>query len=238
MKQDVMDQITIRQYLLGEVTQEEKRALIEERLLVDDDFFEEFQLVNEDLIDQYVGRELTEEERERFEQNFLTTPERWERLRQAQALARYADKSLGSAPASAEKKVAKDIKRQRTHFAWAWLRPMTGWRLAASVLLLVGLALGLWRLFLYRSDVERGLLALQSAHRLQRPVEARLSGFDYAPLAQTRGDGKTNADPISRQRAERILLDAVNDDPGPASYHALGLFYLTELGGVVGEGEG
>lgn len=225
MTQDEIEQNTIRRYLLGELTQEEQRESVEERLLVDDDFFTEFELVKEDLIDQYVRRELTDEERESFEQNFLTTPERWQGLRQAQALARYAEKSVVGAVGSPEKKTSKAIPARS---GWAWLRPVTGWRLAASMLLLVGLAFGLWRVFFHRSDVERGLLALKAAHRLERPVEPRLSVLDYAPLPETRGPNEAGGDAIARQRAERLLLDAVNDDPGPDSYHALGLFYLTE----------
>jgi hypothetical protein len=45
MTQDVIDQNTIRRYLLGELTEEEQRESVEERLLVDDDFFAEFELV-------------------------------------------------------------------------------------------------------------------------------------------------------------------------------------------------
>src|ERR1700753_3475278 len=157
MTQGAIDQNIIRQYLLGELTREEQLAAVEERLLVDDDFFAEFELVKEDLIDQYVRRELTDEERGRFEQNFLTTPGRLENLRHAQALARYAGKSLRGAGESAEKKRLNVTNRQRLHFTWARPRLIMGWRLAVSVLLLVGLGFAVWRVFFYPSDVERGL---------------------------------------------------------------------------------
>ena len=103
MSQDVIDPNLLRQYLLGAITEEEQRAVVEERLLVDDDFFEEFQLVKEDLFDQYVNDELTLSERESFEQHFLTTPERRENLRHNQALARYARKHRHEATEVAEK---------------------------------------------------------------------------------------------------------------------------------------
>lgn len=231
MTEDVTDQSTIRRYLLGELAEEERRASVEERLLADDSFFEEFELVKDDLIDQYVSRELTDEERTSFEQNFLTTPGRWQSLRHAQSLARYAEKSARLADdESAEKKTLSVTDGRRTRYAWAWPQLLTGWRLAACALLLVGLAFGVWRVFVRRSDVEQGLLALKAAHRLQRPVESRLSALDsYAPPAETRGPGKDEGDPVSRRRAERLLLDAAAEKPGPASYHALGLYYLTEL---------
>jgi CHAT domain-containing protein/Tfp pilus assembly protein PilF len=229
MTQEVINRNLLRRYLLGELTEEEQRAPVEEGLLIDDDCFEEFELVKEDLIEQYVNDELTSDERESFEQHFLTTPERREHLRHAQALARYAKKTMRDAPGSTEKKPQNNLAELRSRFTLTRLLPTTGWRIAACFLLAIGLAFGVWRVFLHQSDVEQGLIALGSAYRLQRPVEARLSSLNYAPLANTRGVDEARIDPISRARAQRILLDAVNDDPGPDSYHALGLYYLTEL---------
>ena len=80
MMQEAIDRDLLRRYLLGELTEEEQRAPVEEGLLIDDDCFEEFELVKEDLIEQYVNDELTNAERESFEQHFLTTPERREHL--------------------------------------------------------------------------------------------------------------------------------------------------------------
>ncbi len=226
MSQDFIDPNTLKEYLLGGLTEEEQRAVVEERLLVDDDFFEQFELVKEDLIDQYVNDELTGPEREDFERHFLTTPERREDLRHAQALARYARKHTHEATAVGEKKARSNTDRVR--FPWTWLLPARSWRFATSLILIIGFAVVIWRIAFYRSDVEQGLLALKTAHRLQRPVEARVSALDYAPFPNTRGTNETRIDSISRQRAERFLLDAVENDPGPASYHALGLFYLTD----------
>jgi CHAT domain-containing protein/tetratricopeptide (TPR) repeat protein len=229
MSKDVIDRNIIRQYLLGELTQDEQSALIEERLLLDDDFFEEFELVKEDLIDQYVGGELSEGERESFEQEFLTTQERQESLRNAQALARYAKKEARGAARATEKKTLINTDGADARSRWAWFPAALAWRVAAGVLLVAGVAFGIWRVFIYQSDVERGLLALQATHRLQRPTEARISVLNYAPLPNTRGGGADEVvDPISHARAERLLLDAVNDDPGPESFHALGQFYLGE----------
>lgn len=84
-----------------------------------------------------------------------------------------------------------------------------------------------WRVFFYRSDLEQGLLALKTAYRLQRPVEARVSGLDYAP-GPTRGSNEARVDALARERAERFLLYAEKDDPGAESNHGLGLFYLTD----------
>lgn len=226
MPQDVIDQNTLRRYLLGELTQEEQLAPVEERLMAEDDFFEEFQLVKEDLIDQYVNQQLTPEDRRRFEQYFLTTAERREDVRHAQALARYAKKSRQEVRQSEEKKhLRNDGTRRGSLWAWLWLTP--SFRVAATLVLMVGVGFFGWRLFIYRSDLQQGLLALKTAYRLQRPVEARVSGLDYAP-GPTRGSTEIRVDALSRERAERFLFYAEKDEPGPESYHALGLFYLTE----------
>jgi CHAT domain-containing protein len=225
MSQDVIDRNTLRRYLLGELTQEEQLAPVEERLLAEDNFFEEFQLVKDDLIDQYINQQLTPEDRRRFEQHFLVTAERREDLRHAQALSRYARKSRQEAEQSEEKKHLRD-DRPRRGFLRAWLWPTPSFRFAATLVLMIGVGFLVWRLFIYRSDVQQGLEALKIAYRLQRPVEARVSGFDYAP-GPTRSN-EIRVDTVSRKRAERFLFDAEKDEPGPESYHALGLFFLTD----------
>jgi CHAT domain-containing protein len=226
MSQDVIDRNTLRRYLLGELTQEEQLSPVEERLLAEDSFFEEFQLVKEDLIDQYVTQQLTPEDRRRFEQHFLVTAERREDVRHAQALSRYAQKCRQEAEQSEEKKRLRN-DRPRRGFLWAWLWPTPSFRFAATLVLMVGVGFLVWRLLIYRSDVQQGLEALRIAYRLQRPVEARVSGLDYAP-GPTRGSNEIKIDALSRKHAERFLLDAEKDDPGAKSYHALGLFFLTE----------
>ncbi len=226
MSQDVIDRNTLRRYLLGDLTQEEQLAPVEERLLAEDDFFEEFQLVKEDLIDQYVNQQLTTEDRRRFEQHFLITAERREDVRHAQALSRYARKSRQEAEQPEEKKHLRD-DRPRRGFLWAWLSPTPSFRFAATLILIVGVGFLGWRTFIYRSDLQQGLEELKIAYRHQRPVEARVSGLDYAP-GPTRGSNEVRIDAPSRERAERFLFYAEKDDPGPESYQALGLFFLTE----------
>jgi CHAT domain-containing protein/Tfp pilus assembly protein PilF len=225
MSQAVKDQNTLRRYLLGELMQEELDP-VEERLLVENNFFEEFELVKEDLIDLYVNQQLTPEELQRFEQFFLTTAERREDVRHAQALARQAKKSRQEAKQSEEKKHLT-TERSRRGFLWEWLVPTPSLRFAATLILIIGVGFLAWRTFIYRSDLQEGLMALKTAYKLQRPVEARVSGLDYAP-GPARGGNEIRVDAISRDRAAQFLFHAEKDEPGPESYHALGLFYLTE----------
>ena len=64
----------IRRYLLGDLTQDELEAL-ELRLLGDADFLHWVSLMEEELVDEYVGGRLSSEERKKFESSFLCTPE-------------------------------------------------------------------------------------------------------------------------------------------------------------------
>ncbi len=75
-------------YLLGDLSEKERRSL-EDHLFADDEFFEGILSVEDDLIDRFVRDELSAQERAGFERHFLTTPQRLERLRFAETLARY-----------------------------------------------------------------------------------------------------------------------------------------------------
>lgn len=215
------DRITIREYLLGKLAGEDQRERVEERLLTDDEYFEELEIVKEELIDQYVGGALTNAERERFEQHFLTTRDRRRNLRLAQGLKEYA------ATATGKKRVREKPDRVRPRLSWTRAFSASPLAVAATLLVVAGLSFGAWRLFVYQSDVDKGLIALEAAYRDERPIEVRLTGLGYAPLTNARGNVQ-RVDINSRDRAERILQDAANNHPGPASRHALGKLYLYE----------
>jgi anti-sigma factor RsiW len=70
---------TIRQYLLGELSEPE-RAAIESEYFADGQRFEEVCALEDDLIDDYVRGNLASGERERFEQQYLTSTERLRRV--------------------------------------------------------------------------------------------------------------------------------------------------------------
>lgn len=172
------------------------------RLLTDADYAEEFDLVENELIDQYVGERLQAEEVERMERYFFKAAARRDKL-----------------------KVALAIKRYQRRRQWTRRLAVVYLPVAASVLLVAGLSAGLWRMLSRPSDVDKGLAALQNAFREQRPIEPRISALtDYAPAA-VRGPQKPG-DPLSLDLAGRLLLNAVNEHPSAASYHALGQYYL------------
>lgn len=68
------DQTRIREYLLGKLSEDEQQK-IEERLLIEDDLFEEFEISKGELVEEYWANELSREEREWLEGHFLASPE-------------------------------------------------------------------------------------------------------------------------------------------------------------------
>lgn len=82
-----------------------------------------------------------------------------------------------------------------------------------------------WHWISEKTLTAQGLSALSLAYRDSRPTEPRISGFSYAPRLTTRGN-EQKIDYAARDRAERLLLDAANEEPGPKSHHALGKLYL------------
>ena len=82
------DEILIRLYLLGEVTDRE-REQVEQQLMTDGEYFSLFLKTEESLIDEYVKGELSSYERVPFETHFLSAPERRDRLEFAKSLNRY-----------------------------------------------------------------------------------------------------------------------------------------------------
>jgi len=88
MAQNYEDQSPIRRYLLHQLTGEEQQQ-IEQRLLTEDGVLEELEIAEDELIDEYLSERLSEDERHGFEENFLASPERQEKLRFSRSLRRY-----------------------------------------------------------------------------------------------------------------------------------------------------
>ncbi|HEU4765903.1 MAG TPA: CHAT domain-containing protein [Pyrinomonadaceae bacterium] len=105
-------------------------------------------------------------------------------------------------------------------------------QLAIAAMLLVTLGIGFfawreWRSGQSNSDVDRGLVALNQAFQQERPIEARLSNLDYAPLSTQRG-ATAKVNDAQRTLAASLLATAVTEKPSTASHNALGQYYLAE----------
>ena len=98
-------------------------------------------------------------------------------------------------------------------------------RIAALAFIALGLSAITLRPYFYPSLAE-GLDALTAAFHEQRPLETRISDFNYAPKPDKRG-GTAKVDYAQRDRAASILLQVVKN-ASAGSYHALGKYFLAE----------
>src|ERR1044071_8445554 len=78
------DRGAVRRYLLGQLSDVEQQD-VELRFLNDESFAEEFEIIEDEIIDDYLANELSQDERVKFEQHFLTHPDRKSKLKSAQA---------------------------------------------------------------------------------------------------------------------------------------------------------
>jgi hypothetical protein len=75
MEMNVEDELLLKRYLLGSLTEAEQ-ARIEERLMLDREYLQQAGLIEEELTDRFLNNLLSEEEREQFLTNILSNPER------------------------------------------------------------------------------------------------------------------------------------------------------------------
>src|SRR5678815_3775172 len=94
----------VRQYLLGMVS-EEAAEEIELRLLTDPEYVEAFNVIINEITDEYVNGAFQGEERERVEKFFFNTPQRREKLNFTLALKRTQEEHVN--PSAALKFVPK-----------------------------------------------------------------------------------------------------------------------------------
>jgi CHAT domain-containing protein/cytochrome c-type biogenesis protein CcmH/NrfG len=200
------EQHKLRKYLLGLLTAAEEKQ-VELRLLSDSDFAEEFDIVVDEITDDYIAGKFEGEEREQVKEYFFQSEARRDKLRFAQAL-KVRKSELGA--------------RKNKKFGF------TPYLAIAASLILVAGGFYIWRTISNNSDLNKGLAALQAAYREERPLEARISRFDYAPYSTTRGPGTDRVDQNELQLAELTLRQALKTNPTPALHHGLGKVLLAK----------
>ena len=214
-------QIELRRFLLGLVESESEREAIELRLLQDPDFLEELEASEDDIIEDYVDGSLSDEETEAFENNFILTKERVAKVN----FAKIAERRFRLIPKTIPKDTDNYVGLLGPLYVWfqaSRLRP-----LAAAALVIV-IMLGAFY-FVYRSDEsETALAQLNRAFEKERPLDARISGFDYAPKTTQRGSAAPNVDVTARNLAERIILDDAARVETANTLHSLGRLYLAK----------
>jgi CHAT domain-containing protein/tetratricopeptide (TPR) repeat protein len=238
MSQDAHDEEHLRQYLLGELNEAEQQVL-EGRLMAESTLFDLLPVAEDELVDDYLGGALSASEHAKFESFFISTPERRRKVSFAMALRRYVTAEGGEA-AAAETAAAKPAPRisgtassvVTPHVKW-WNRAYSGsyLRMAAAAVILLAIGVGSWRTYLYfrQPHISKGIAALREAYREQRPTEARITGFNYAPPPPTtRGPERDKFDYVALDRAKALIQLEANEHPNSKSYHDLGRLYLAQ----------
>ena len=143
-------------------------------MLTDPSFGEEFDTIVDEVTDQYVNHELTDEERGRVEKYFLNTPERQQKLEFATELLSHADAERGEraersrhvverAPSLFEQFLAFWKQRSFAHAALS----------AAAVIIVAGLIFYLLS-FNDTSEYMAINLALSNSNRAESTAPARI----------------------------------------------------------------
>jgi hypothetical protein len=83
------DQLLIRQYLLGELN-EDQREQLEQRVITDRDYKEEVQITEEELLEDFLGGALPSHERELFLKRYTASPDQLRKVQIAKALNKYS----------------------------------------------------------------------------------------------------------------------------------------------------
>lgn len=134
-------------YLLEELSEEEAERF-EEECFTGESVSLQLDVVEEDLIEDYLRGALSPERRQRFERNYLTTKARLERVRMAAALLRHVDERAAEQEESVKSKEAERAARSEDVLPGGWFHSlwnMQAWAgRAALVLIAVAALAGAW----------------------------------------------------------------------------------------------
>lgn len=214
MDESVNSEDTIREYLLGRVTDETVLTRIEEGLFTDEEFCSRVALTEDGIINDHVMGRLNQADAAAFQSTLAGNPERRFKLELTQALR---EKALARAVRASDDKPSflaslQSFFRQPKY-------------VAAFAVLLIAVLIS--AIYFGRRSRPDDLAELHAIYKNSRPTETRISEFAYAPLTQLRG-APAPADQNRLRRIEVNLIEATEKSPSAGTHHALGVFYLTQ----------
>lgn len=205
---------TIREYLLGRVTDETTLERIEELLFTDEEFCSQVAVAEDGIVNDFVFGYLDEADAAGFQATLAADPERRFKLQLTQALR--------------EKALARNVKGlEVTPTFLASLKAFFRQPKYAAGFAVVLLAVLASAIYLNRGSSPDELAELHAIYGQERPTETRISEFGYAPLAQLRGA----PEPLEKNHLRRIensLIESTEKTPNAQTHHSLGVFYLTQ----------
>lgn len=178
MKSQTDNHSLIVDYLLGRLPESELDEL-ESRYLHDEDLFQELQEVEDELIDDYASGVLPTEHKESFEEYFLRSAERREKLAFAQSMTKRAvawqqetvlsldaKRPLDESTRSGEAKLGVKL----------WARKLPAWQRWVAIAATLLLAIGVGALWLRNRELRRQLAAADANNdKLRQDAVAQAS---------------------------------------------------------------
>ena len=215
-------------YLLGELSEQEQTDL-EEAYFADDNLFERFLVVKDALVDAYARGDLTGHKRERFEQHFLASEPRQQRVEEARGFIRAVT------AASANPAVVNINNPAPTAATSSWWQSISSlfasrplvWQGALAVLLLLTLAGSVLLVRQFQSRrAERERVQNEEVARREREEEGRRA--QAPPGNEDRSDrfGNEAANESDRRPQPKIANNKQNPGPEPTRIASLVLLPL------------
>lgn len=183
MNIDLENDLPLKPYLLGDLNPDDQQRM-EQRLMMDSAAFEELSWIEDELIDDYMEGALSGREKEKFENFFLSAPERRQKLSFAKALKRYAT-------AHSLKENPWPIWRNFRQAFWHPPNPVLRWALAASLLLMI--AGGSW--------------SVLQISRLQKALEQAGTGESQKQFLEMKDQNSELTLALQREQARNKLLE-------------------------------
>lgn len=217
MSENLEDKEQLREYLLGNLRDEDAVERIEYRLMTEDQVADEIGIAECDLIEEYLDGTLTEEDSGQFRRHFLLSSGRKQQLKLTRNLRAYSMKTEIVPPQK------QGLFEFVPAFSIRWLR------FAALAVVITAVGFLSWRFAIYQSHTDKSLAQLRKAYVGQRPLQPRITALpDYVPYSETRGLEQNVTDPDALRRAEVILVYATENPDDAKAHQALALVYLAQ----------
>lgn len=147
MSEQEFNRHEINKYLLGALAPAEIERF-DELSVVDKEFAGALSAAEKDLVDAYVGGELSAPELERFQTHYLSSPVRRERVEFARAFQTWVVKNASApAPQKSEAPTPTPQKSKVSGLLGFWRAPRLSWQLGLASAALVLLLAGGWLVF-------------------------------------------------------------------------------------------
>lgn len=214
MNESLKNETSIREYLLGRVSDETLLADYEELLFLDEDFCSIAEVVEDDLVNDFVFNRLSEADLEDFQKTLVNNKERTKKI----ALAKTLKEKATMLKIDEKEKKPSFFESFKAFFQ----KPLN---IGAFAVVLIGVLV--FSFFVFKRPQSDEIAELKNIYSKERPLETRISEFEYAPLVVTRGAAEER-DKSKLRRIEIELLESAEKQPSAENFHKLGVFYLTQ----------